>query len=176
MQSSRTVVGVDIAKRVFQLHWVDVETGELADRQLTRAKFPGAFRQSRAGPARHGGMRRRTALGAAIAGAGPRGPSAAGEDGAAVRQRQQERCARRAGDLDGGSATRDQDGCGQERGTTGGSGAASDAPATGEVPHRADQRPAGSVGRIRRSHAARASRDEAGTWPGPSSGSRSGCR
>ena len=39
MQSSRTVVGVDIAKRVFQLHWVDVETGEIADQRLTRAKF-----------------------------------------------------------------------------------------------------------------------------------------
>ena len=31
MQSSRTVVGVDIAKRVFQLHWVDVETGEVVE-------------------------------------------------------------------------------------------------------------------------------------------------
>ncbi len=39
MQSSRTVVGVDIAKRVFQLHWVDLGTGEVADRRLTRAKF-----------------------------------------------------------------------------------------------------------------------------------------
>ena len=39
MESSRTVVGVDIAKRVFQLHWVDLETGEVADRRLTRAKF-----------------------------------------------------------------------------------------------------------------------------------------
>ena len=29
MQGSRTVVGVDIAKRVFQLYWVDMETGEL---------------------------------------------------------------------------------------------------------------------------------------------------
>ena len=39
MQSSRTVVGVDIAKRVFQLHWVDLGTGEVADWRLTRAKF-----------------------------------------------------------------------------------------------------------------------------------------
>ena len=30
MQGNGTAVGVDIAKRVFQLHWVDVETGEIA--------------------------------------------------------------------------------------------------------------------------------------------------
>ena len=61
MQSSRTVVGVDIAKRVFQLHWVDVETGELADRQLTRAKFlehfanraPGLLGMEACGGAQH---------------------------------------------------------------------------------------------------------------------------
>ena len=39
MQCSRTVVGVDTAKRVFQLHWVDRETGELMDLRLSRAKF-----------------------------------------------------------------------------------------------------------------------------------------
>ena len=39
MESSRTVVGADIAKRVFQLHWVEPETGELMNRRLTRAKF-----------------------------------------------------------------------------------------------------------------------------------------
>jgi len=39
MKISRTVVGVDTAKRVFQLHWVDVETGEIVDLKLTRAKL-----------------------------------------------------------------------------------------------------------------------------------------
>lgn len=39
MQVTRTVVGVDIAKRVFQLHWVEMETGELMNVRLTRAKF-----------------------------------------------------------------------------------------------------------------------------------------
>ena len=34
-----TVVGVDIAKRVFQLHWVDMETGEIVSLQLKREKF-----------------------------------------------------------------------------------------------------------------------------------------
>ena len=39
MQPTRTVVGVDIAKRVFQLHWVDTETGEITRLRLTRARF-----------------------------------------------------------------------------------------------------------------------------------------
>ena len=39
MKISRTVVGVDTAKRVFQLHWVDMETGEIVDLRLTRARF-----------------------------------------------------------------------------------------------------------------------------------------
>ena len=39
MQANRTVVGVDTAKRVFQLHWVDLETGEMVDMRLSRGKF-----------------------------------------------------------------------------------------------------------------------------------------
>ncbi|MGH8603743.1 MAG: IS110 family transposase [Gammaproteobacteria bacterium] len=34
-----TVVGVDSAKRVFQLYWVEVETGEIVNLQLKREKF-----------------------------------------------------------------------------------------------------------------------------------------
>ena len=40
---SHTVVGIDIAKRVFQLHWVDRETGEIFSRQLKRDKFLSHF-------------------------------------------------------------------------------------------------------------------------------------
>ena len=39
MQTNRMVVGVDTAKRVFQLHSFDTETGEIVDLKLTRAKF-----------------------------------------------------------------------------------------------------------------------------------------
>ena len=39
MDYSRTVVGVDTAKRVFQLYWVDMETGEIVSLRLTRARF-----------------------------------------------------------------------------------------------------------------------------------------
>lgn len=43
MKDSKTVVGVDIAKRVFQLHWVDIETGEIVSSQLKREKFLAHF-------------------------------------------------------------------------------------------------------------------------------------
>jgi hypothetical protein len=33
---NRIVIGVDIAKRVFQLHWVEPETGEMVTLQLKR--------------------------------------------------------------------------------------------------------------------------------------------
>lgn len=39
MNTSKAVVGVDIAKRVFQLHWVERETGEIVNLQLKRGKF-----------------------------------------------------------------------------------------------------------------------------------------
>jgi transposase len=39
MNITKTVVGVDTAKRVFQLHWVDMETGEIVSKQIKRAGF-----------------------------------------------------------------------------------------------------------------------------------------
>lgn len=39
----RTVFGLDLAKRVFQLHWVDRETGEIGRRQLKRAQVAEFF-------------------------------------------------------------------------------------------------------------------------------------
>jgi len=38
-----TVYGLDLAKRVFQLHWVDMETGEMCRRQLKRQQVAGFF-------------------------------------------------------------------------------------------------------------------------------------
>jgi transposase len=43
MNTSKTVVGIDIAKRVFQLHWLDPETGEIVSRQLKREQFLAHF-------------------------------------------------------------------------------------------------------------------------------------
>ena len=39
MEANRILVGVDTAKRVFQLYWVDMETGEIVDLRLTRSRF-----------------------------------------------------------------------------------------------------------------------------------------
>jgi transposase len=33
-----TTYGLDLAKRLFQVHWVDVVTGEICRRQLKRAE------------------------------------------------------------------------------------------------------------------------------------------
>jgi transposase len=39
MNSSKNVVGIDIAKRVFQLHWIDQENGEIVSLKFKREKF-----------------------------------------------------------------------------------------------------------------------------------------
>ena len=39
MKHSKTIVGVDIAKQVFQLHWVDSQTGEVMNLRIKRAQF-----------------------------------------------------------------------------------------------------------------------------------------
>jgi hypothetical protein len=36
---THTIVGVDIAKNVMQVHWVDQETGEIVNRPVKRAAF-----------------------------------------------------------------------------------------------------------------------------------------
>lgn len=39
MNSTKNVIGVDLAKQVFQVHWVDADTGEVRNKQIKRAKF-----------------------------------------------------------------------------------------------------------------------------------------
>ncbi len=41
-----TTIAVDIAKRVFQLYWVDTQTGEISAKTLNRTKFE-AFMRAR---------------------------------------------------------------------------------------------------------------------------------
>jgi transposase len=43
----RTACGLDIAKSVMQLHWVDVDTGEIGRKKLARAKLAEHFAQLR---------------------------------------------------------------------------------------------------------------------------------
>jgi len=42
---NRTTYGLDIAKSVMQLHWVDTETGEIGRKKLVRAKLSAYFAQ-----------------------------------------------------------------------------------------------------------------------------------
>jgi transposase len=42
---NRTTYGLDIAKNVMQLHWVDAETGEIGRKKLTRARLAEYFAQ-----------------------------------------------------------------------------------------------------------------------------------
>ena len=39
MKTNTMIVGVDVAKQVFQLYWAEVETGEEMNLRLARAKF-----------------------------------------------------------------------------------------------------------------------------------------
>ena len=102
----RTTYGLDIAKNVMQLHWVDAETGEIGRKKLARAKLAAYFAQLQpvrivmeaCGSAHHwarvlGGLGHQVEL--LPAGAG-----------ASVRAQQQGRCGRRAGDLAGRAAKR----------------------------------------------------------------------
>ena len=42
-----TVFGLDLAKRVFQLHWIEMETGEIFRRQLKRQQVAEFFSNRR---------------------------------------------------------------------------------------------------------------------------------
>ena len=100
---NRIVIGVDIAKRVFQLHWVRPETGEIVALQLKREKFLEHFCQPLKLPNRHGSVRRFAALGPIAAEARSRGEVDVSPDGEALCGRQQERYSGCARDLDGGT-------------------------------------------------------------------------
>ena len=44
---NRTTYGLDIAKNVMQLHWVEIETGEIGRKKLGRAKLSDYFARLR---------------------------------------------------------------------------------------------------------------------------------
>ena len=167
MQGNSTVVGVDIAKRVFQLHWVEMKTGELMNLRLTRAKFPEHFANrapclvgmEACGGAQHWARRllefghEVRLLPAKMVRPFARGNRDDVHDAQAIWTAVQQPGVKTV--------------AGEERGAAGNSRAPPDAPATGDVPYRPDQRPARSADRVRRSHAPRPSLDEAGHGGSP---------
>ncbi|SPJ17068.1 hypothetical protein SBBP2_2400024 [Burkholderiales bacterium] len=45
-----TTYGLDVAKRVFQLYWIDVQSGEIVNRRFGRDELIGFLAQRPAGP------------------------------------------------------------------------------------------------------------------------------
>ena len=90
MKTSRTIMGVDVAKHVFQVYWVDVDTGEEMNICLARAKFLSHFANrapcliavEACGGSQHWARHLQEAR--------SRDPHPAGEDGASFCARQQE--------------------------------------------------------------------------------------
>ena len=105
-----TTYGLDVAKRVFQMYWVDAPTGEIVNRRFGRDELIGFLAQRPAGP--QGGVRsvrQRALVGAQDQSAGARGRAVACEVYSPLRADQQDRCRGRAGDLDGGAAAGNAD-------------------------------------------------------------------
>src|SRR5688572_10891759 len=115
-----TTYGLDVAKRVFQVHWVEPETGEVKRKTLGRTEVsaffarrePGVVAMEACGSAHHWGQ--------LAAGPGPGGHVDRGAVRTAVCEDEQDRRGRCRGDLGSLSAAADALCGGEERGTTGG--------------------------------------------------------
>jgi len=104
-----TTYGLDVAKRVFQLHWVEAPTGEIVNRRFGRDELIRFLAQRPAG---------RVALEACGSGHWwARKIQALGHEVVLLHAKfirpfcadEQDRCGRRASDLDGGAAAGDAD-------------------------------------------------------------------
>ena len=147
----RTTYGLDIAKSVMQLHWVDAQTGEIGRKKLARAKLAEHFAQLQpvrvvmeaCGSAHHwarvlGGLGHEVEL------------LPARQVRPFVRSNKDDAADARARDLAGGAAWRHPARADQELRATGGAGAASHAPALGERAHGHRERPTRAALRVRR--------------------------
>lgn len=90
MNGRKTVVGMDLAKRVFQLHWMDMETGAIVSLQLKREKFLEQLGQPVVVPDGHGCMRRSAALGETVDGDGSPGQALTRQGRQRLRHRPQQ--------------------------------------------------------------------------------------
>ncbi len=163
-EMNRIVVGVDIAKRVFQLHWVEPQTGEIVALQLKREKF-----------LEHFANRSSCLIGMEACGGSQHWARALQKLGHEVKLMS----AHMVKPFVGGNKNDAADARGiwtamqqpgikavavkseEQRGAASGVGAASNARAVGEVSHGADQRSEGIAHGVRRGDAAGSSRDQA---------------
>jgi transposase len=114
-----TTYGLDLAKRVFQVHWVDVQSGEVCRKTLSRAQVSAFFARAARG------VVAMEACGSAHHWARLLQTSTSGEVDRGtvrptVREDQQDRCGRCTGDLGGGATAGDALRGGEERSTAGG--------------------------------------------------------
>ena len=109
-----TTYGLDVAKRVFQMYWVDAQTGEIVNRRFGRDELIGFLAQRPAGPGGIRSVRQWALVGAQDQGAWARGRAAACEVHSPLCADEQDRRGGRAGDLDGGAAAGNAHGGGQD--------------------------------------------------------------
>ena len=140
-----TTIGLDLAKRVFQVHGVDAAGAVVLRRQLKRRQMVSFFTKFDW----HGGVRHGASLGPHAAGSRPRGAA----DPTGLRQSlcapEQDRPGRRRGYLRGGEPAVDALCPNQERSRPGDGGGASGARAADRAAHSDDQRAARADGRVR---------------------------
>jgi len=126
-----SVIGMDIAKNVFQLHCVDRQTGEIERIKLRRNEvLPRFARRTPAVVAMEACGGWSPLVGAPIAATGSYRQIAPCQRSATVCAAQQDRCSGCTRYLDGGAATRNEDRCDQDRISAKHSGLASNASST----------------------------------------------
>ena len=84
------LIGIDIAKSVFQIYSCDTQTGEITNVQIKRDKVLESLANCRQMPYRHGGMRQLPILGPQTAGTRPYCPADGSQAREAFRSSQQE--------------------------------------------------------------------------------------
>ena len=135
-----TTVGLDLAKRIFQVHGVDAAGKVVIRRKLQRIRDRRLLRRSSGLPGGDRSMRYRTSLGPANRSIWPSGAA----DPPVLRQTlcssQQDRCCRCRGDLRGGRATEHAFRTGEVRASTSRAFASSSARPIGSATNHADQR------------------------------------
>ena len=172
-EMNATTYGLDVAKRVFQMYWVEAQTGEIVNRRFGRDELIRFLAQRPAGSSGIGSVRQRALVGAQDQSAGARGRAVACEVHSPLCADEQDRCGGRAGDLDGGAAAGNAHGGGEDGRSAGHAGPASNARLAGQVPDHAGEPAAWVVVRVWRDVSGRPRR-RAGGDPGAHGGA-GGC-
>ena len=160
-----TTYGLDVAKGVFQMYWVDGETGEIVNRRFRRDALIRVLGTTTGRSGGVGSVRLRALVGTQDQGAWARSRAAACQVYSPLCADEQNRCGGRAGDLDGGAAAGDADRGSEDRRSAGDAQSAPDARLAGQVPDHAGKSVTRVVVRVWRDVS-----DGTGGWVGRDSG------